>query len=105
LDGANTGAFSALHTLLLAPLPYSEPARMVSLYETTVDQKPRASRSANLLDWRTRTNAFEAMAIYQPRSFGLTMTDQDTVTVFRQHGDGRVFRVCCVFRPRSGDVP
>src|SRR5450631_3504561 len=74
--GANTGAFSALHTLLLKPLPYPEPQRLVALYETTVDQKPRGVAEANLLDWRARTTAFEAMAAYQPRSFGLTMGDR-----------------------------
>ena len=68
--GANTGAFSALNTLLLRPLPYPEPQRLVSLYETTVDRKPRGVAEANLLDWRARTTAFEAMAVYQSRSFG-----------------------------------
>jgi predicted permease len=81
--GANTGAFSALHTLLLKPLPYPEPQRLVSLYETTVDQKPRGVAEANLLDWRARTTAFEAMAAYQSRSFGLTLGDQDPVTVIQ----------------------
>ena len=71
--GANTGAFSALYTLLLKPLPYPEPERLVELYETTVDGKPRGVAMANLLDWRSRSASFEAMAVYQPRSFGLTL--------------------------------
>ncbi|MBZ5618340.1 MAG: ADOP family duplicated permease [Acidobacteriia bacterium] len=81
--GANTGAFSALNTLLLRPLPYPEPQRLVSLYETTVDRKPRGVAEANLLDWRARTTAFEAMAVYQSRSFGLTLGDRDPVTVIQ----------------------
>ena len=81
--GANTGAFSALRTLLLKPLPYPEPQRLVALYETTVDQKPRGVAEGNLLDWRVRTTSFEAMAVYQPRSFGLTMGDRDPVIVIQ----------------------
>ncbi len=81
--GANIGAFSALRTLLLNPLPYPDPDRLVSLYETTVDRKPRGVSEANLLDWRARTTAFQALAAYQPRSFGLTLTDTDSVTVIQ----------------------
>lgn len=81
--GANTGALSALYTLLLKPLPYPEPGRLVELYETTVDRKPRGVAMANLLDWRERAKLFEAMAAYQPRSFGLTLGERDAVTVIQ----------------------
>lgn len=81
--GANTGAFSALNSLLLKPLPYPHPERLVALYETTVDRKPRGVAEQNLLDWRARTSLFEAMAVYQPRSFGLTVADRGPVTVIQ----------------------
>ncbi len=81
--GANTGAFSALHALLLKPLPYPEPQRLVALYEMTADRKPRGVAEQNLLDWRARSSSFEAMAAYQPRSFGLTIGDHDPVTVIQ----------------------
>src|SRR4051794_23641058 len=81
--GANTGAFSALHTLLLKPLPYPEPSRLVALFETTADHKPRGVAERNLMDWRERAKGFEAMAVYQPRSFGLTQSDRDPVTVIQ----------------------
>ncbi len=81
--GANTGAFSALNSLLLKPLPYPEPHRLVSLYETTIDGKPRGVAVANLLDWQHRSKLFEQMAAWQPRSFGLTLSEQDPVTVIQ----------------------
>jgi len=81
--GANTGAFSAIGALMLRPLPYPEPGRLVALYETALDRKPRAVAEANLLDWRTRSTLFDAMAAYRPRSFGLTMREDDAVTVIQ----------------------
>ena len=81
--GANTGAFSAMQKLLLDPLPYPEPARLVSLYETTTDHKPRGVAEANLLDWRRGSQSFASMAVYQPRSFGLTLGERDAVTVIQ----------------------
>ena len=79
--GANTGAFSALASLLLRPLPYPDPHRLVALYETTVDRQPRGVAEQNLLDWRARTALFEGMAVFQPRSLGLTIAPRDPVTV------------------------
>src|SRR3954447_2792107 len=81
--GANTGAFSAIYALLLRPLPYPDPDRLVELYETTVDRKPRGVAMANLLDWHERSKLFDAMAAYQPRSFGLTRGERDAVTVIQ----------------------
>src|SRR5580658_10271559 len=81
--GANTGAFSAIDTLLLKPLPYPEPQRLVALHETALDRKPRDVAEANLLDWRARSTMFEAMAAYRPRSFGLTLGEDDAVTVIQ----------------------
>src|ERR1041384_1364459 len=81
--GANTGAFSALYALLLKPLPYPDPDRLVELYETTVDRKPRGVAEGNLLDWRARSTLFAHMAGWQPRPFGLTLGDHDAVTVIQ----------------------
>ena len=81
--GANTGAFSAIDTLLLKSLPYPEPQRLVALHETALDRKPRDVAEANLLDWRARSTLFDAMAVYRPRSFGLTLGENDAVTVIQ----------------------
>src|SRR5580658_4633049 len=81
--GANTGAFSAIDTLLLKPLPYPQPQRLVALHETALDRKPRDVAEANLLDWRARSTLFEAMAACRPRSFGLTLGPSDAVTVIQ----------------------
>ena len=81
--GANTGAFSALHALLLKQLPYPEPDRLVTLYETATDRKPHDVSEANLMDWEKRSTLFDAMAAFRPRSFGLTWNDAGAVTVIQ----------------------
>ena len=81
--GGGTAAFSALRTLVWNPLPYPAPDRMVSLFETATDGKPRGVAEANLFDWRRATHSFAAMAAYQPRSFGLTFGEADAVQVIQ----------------------
>ncbi|MGO9257283.1 MAG: ADOP family duplicated permease [Bryobacteraceae bacterium] len=80
--GANTGAFSALRALVWNPLPYPAPERLMALYETAADGKPRGVAEANLLDWR-RAPLIESMAAYQPRSFGLSLRDGGPVDVIQ----------------------
>jgi hypothetical protein len=49
--GANTALFSVVNAVLLNPLPYTEPERLVAIY-THVDQADKASISyPNFLDW------------------------------------------------------
>ncbi len=69
--GANTAMFSATYTLLLAPLPYQDSGRLVSLYETGADGNPRQVSLSDLQDWRSELDSLESLAGYRLRSFGL----------------------------------
>jgi len=76
--GANTAMFSATYTLLLAPLPYEEPERLVALSETGADGSLRQVSLLDLRDWKARLEGFESMAGYRLRSFGLRRgTEED----------------------------
>jgi predicted permease len=62
--GANTAMFSVVHGVLLKPLPYPAPERIVQLWERTDVGSRVAVSSPNFLDWRTRSRSFDAVAAY-----------------------------------------
>jgi putative ABC transport system permease protein len=55
--GATTAVFSVVHGVLLEPLPFPEPDRLLALWEANPERGwDRANASpANLLDWRERS--------------------------------------------------
>ena len=70
--GANTAMFSIVNGVLLRPLPYAEPDRLMQLF-TSMPQFREASVSyPNFLDWRQRSRSFDAMAAYRGETFTLT---------------------------------
>ena len=75
--GANAAIFSVVNTVLLRPLPYPEPERLVRVYETLRDQEnwTGSASYANYLDWRAQSKSFEAMAAYQLGSRNLQGID------------------------------
>ena len=64
--GANSAIFSALDQIVIRPLPYADPDRLVTLWEDFSSfgvAKNRVS-PATFLDWRRRSQAFEDVAAY-----------------------------------------
>src|SRR5438270_2963926 len=72
--GANSAIFSVVNTVLLRPLPYKNPERLVMVWEENSKQGfPRDTPSpANFLDWRDQNQVFESMAAIVEASFNLT---------------------------------
>jgi len=69
--GANTAIFSVVNAVLLRPLAYRDPDRLVTLLHDGVD--PVAP--ANYTDWRDQSHCFEAMAAAEYWSPNLTGID------------------------------
>ncbi|HKV95699.1 MAG TPA: ABC transporter permease [Candidatus Angelobacter sp.] len=60
--GANSAMFSIVNAVLLRPLPYRDPQRLMLLAEYFPPQFPRLSVSyPNYKDWRDQSHSFEAM--------------------------------------------
>jgi putative ABC transport system permease protein len=72
--GANTAIFSVAHAVLLGPLPYHEPDRLVALWAKN-DKKNLTQQPVsypNLKDWKERNQVFEQVAGARGESFSLT---------------------------------
>jgi putative ABC transport system permease protein len=67
--GANTTIFSVVNGVLLKPLPYPQPERVVTIWENhpTIGRLLTAA-PANFYDWREQNHTFEKMAALDPYS-------------------------------------
>jgi predicted permease len=70
--GANTAIFSVVSGVLLNPLPYPEPERLVALYSKTPDSDRSYISYPNFLDWARDNRSFHALAAYRGNDFNLT---------------------------------
>jgi putative ABC transport system permease protein len=62
--GANTAIFSVVYAVLLRPLPYDEPARIVQIHESARGSL-QAVAPPNYVDWKAQSRAFEYVAAFQ----------------------------------------
>ncbi len=79
--GANTSIVSAIDTLLLKPLPYAEPDRLIALSLTGKDKQQVDPSLLTILDWRGQVKTLESVAGGLTRSFGLTASGSAVTVV------------------------
>lgn len=71
--GANTAMFSVLDTVLLRPLPYHQPERLVLVSETLMDFADYLGVAAQeYLDYREQNHSFSDVAAFESAGFNLT---------------------------------
>lgn len=75
--GANTAIFSVIQAVLLAPLPFEEPDRLVQVWESRVERGWTHSvmNPANFWDFREQNTTFEDMGALRRSSLNLTVGD------------------------------
>jgi putative ABC transport system permease protein len=82
--GANTSIFSVVNGVLLRPLPYRDPQRLVVLWETSSQQiavqmntqNRNQVAPANFIDWSKQNQVFEGIAAIRFLNFNLTGGDR-----------------------------
>jgi predicted permease len=74
--GANTVIFSIVNTVLLRPLPFPEPDRLVAIYTYVASDGNQSFSYPDFLDWQRENRSFAYLATYRPTDFTLTGTAQ-----------------------------
>src|SRR5258706_16134325 len=72
--GATSAMFSVASAVLLHPLPYPDPDRLVILHDVNVQQSITATNpsSANVLDWQQQTRTLTNFTYWQFVYFNLS---------------------------------
>jgi len=101
--GANTAIFSVIQNVLLRPLPYAEPDKLVEIYNTYFPQVPRGGLSpGDYADWTVQNKSFSAMGGYAEVSQGFNLTgDGDPQRVVAGYASASLFPMLGI-RPVAG---
>jgi putative ABC transport system permease protein len=93
--GANSAIFALVDATLLRPLPYGQPDRLVSIWETSAKTARSYVSPLNMLDWNARSRTFEKIAGFTPSVGGMVMAgaDGNAETVSRQWVTAGIFDV------------
>jgi predicted permease len=70
--GGNTAIFSIVNGVLLNPLPFPGPDRLVTLHESKPNFEQGSISYPNFLDWQRDNRTFSSMAVSRRYAFSLT---------------------------------
>jgi putative ABC transport system permease protein len=98
--GANAAMFTILDAVLLKPLPFPEPDRMVRVWETLPNGSPNSTTTLTFLDWKRQNALFEALSAEQ-RTRAAVGTGEDLARVQGKLVSPDYFKVFGV-KPRLG---
>ena len=70
--GANTALFSVVNGVLLNPLPYQQPDRLVAIYAKSKQFSRSSISYPNFLDWVRDQRSFSSMAAFREDDYNLT---------------------------------
>lgn len=93
--GASTTMFSIVEAVLLRPLPYHEPERLVAVWSELRRHGVTQARSgyANVDDWRSRSRSFAGLAAYDGWSAILTRSGGEARRVSAMMASPELFEV------------
>jgi predicted permease len=87
--GASSAVFTLTDAVLLQPLPYADPERLVQLWETPEAGAHNPISAGVLADWRTHSRSFEGITIFNSVELNLTGDGEpERLTGLRISADG-----------------
>ena len=92
--GANTAIFSIVNAVLLRPLPFKQPGRLVLVFATDTKRSDRFDVTSypSFEDWRSQNHSFESMTAYVSRSLTLGLAGE-TIVASGQRVTSTLFEV------------
>ena len=70
--GANTALFSVINGVLLSPLPFPEPDKLITLHENKPNFEGGSVSYPNFRDWQKDNHTFSSIALSRTYAFSLT---------------------------------
>ncbi|HEY9432951.1 MAG TPA: ABC transporter permease [Blastocatellia bacterium] len=74
--GANTAIFSVVNGVLLKPLPYREPERLIRVFERSRTQPKFPMSGGNFQDYRDQNSTLSGLALYTRQDLELSQDDK-----------------------------
>ena len=85
--GANTAIFSVVDTVLLRPLPYPDPGRLVVFLNTSPQGSGPGASPTKFNNWRRQTSAFQDVSAYRFSVVNLTEGEPEQVATAHVSAD------------------
>ena len=88
--GATSTIFSAVNAVLVQPLPFEEPERLVSVWQIDPASPDiwRTAAAGQFVDWRRESPSFERVTAARNRSFTLTSFEDPETPLMREAAYG-----------------
>jgi predicted permease len=73
--GASVSLFTVIHSVLLHPLPFPRPDRLVAIYSQDAVSSHNTVAPADFYDWQNASHGYEQMAIWRWTGFNMAASD------------------------------
>src|SRR5260370_9712634 len=70
--GANTAIFTVVNSIILRPLPFHDPGRLMIVSERDPKFEDASVAYQNFTDWRDQNSSFREMALFRQRDYTIT---------------------------------
>ena len=81
--GATSAIFSVVRGVMLRPLPYSDPERIVVVWESNARRNRNVIADANFVEWRERNRSFTHLAMAGPARISVMLGGQPEEVIGR----------------------